>query len=590
MQGKKFELALKDDMSWDFGGLAIQPCNALTAYLYAFREHADPKAKEDAFWEIANILWVDGQPQPLLEPHKWAKQTVRECIREKYLALGGSAGSGKSYTMAAFAIVEWLCDPANTLVLVTSTTLTAARGRIWGCIMKLLDAVPGLPIKIRDSIGSAAYLSPDGSLAETAGIRLIAAEKSQSRDAVGKLIGLHAPRVVLIADELSELSEAILQAGLANLNQTPYFRLRAASNPSSRFDPFGIWSEPKDGWDSVDPINDKRWRTKYGGLFIRFDAEDSPNLEYDDADPPYPYLPTRKGIDEAKDALGEKSRNFMRMFRAVFAESDEAEGIYNEMELMRSGAMNKVELRDARKVAACDPSFTSGGDDTVIAFGEVGYDPSGQFVLQLDEMIKLHDDATDKSTPRTFQIARLIKEACVKRGVDAYDFAIDATAAGNPMADVLASEWSPEFLRVQFGGSASDKPVSASKRTPASHLFVNRVSELWFAGKELIRCRQLRGITNDIAKEMCGRTYDTTKGQHGLRMRAESKLDYKRRHGSSPDSADAFFVLVELARDRHGLLAVEPIKGDDETAPLRRNLTFKKLDVLKHTNYAHLLD
>jgi hypothetical protein len=48
--------------------------------------------------------------------------------------------------------------------------------------------------------------------------------------------------------------------------------------------------------------------------------------------------------------------------------------------------------------------------------------------------------------------------------------------------------------------------------------------------------------------------------------------------------------LVELARDRHGLLAVEPIKGDDETAPLRRNLTFKKLDVLKHTNYAHLLD
>lgn len=571
------DLVLKEDGGWTVAGLEIPPSNALTALLYAFRYHSSPKVKEESFWQIADILWNDGRLEPLCARHVWADETIKDCCNEKYVALGGAAGSGKSHTLAAFGIVQWLCAPADTLVLITSTSLTAARMRIWGSIEKLLDATEGLPFKLRSATGNAVYVNPNGTLVETAGLRLVAAEKSQTRDAIGKLIGMHNERVIFIADELSELSEAIVQAGLSNMSRNPYFQLLAASNPNSRFDAFGLWAEPAGGWDSVNPMVDLSWRTKFGGIFRRFDAERSPNLAFEDDEIPYAYLPTRSQIEEAKQNMGPESRGYMRMYRAVFFDSDEADGIYSEAELNRSGAMNDAELSKPVKVAALDPSFTNGGDDTILMFGEIGYDSSGQFVLRYTEHIQLYDDATDKSTPRTFQIVKQVVEHCKKRGINPYDFAMDATAAGNPFADVLASEWSPDFLRVQFGGAASDRPVSASKKVPAKHLFASRVSELWFCGKELVRCKQLKNIPNEVAKEMCLRQYDTIKGEHGLRMRAEAKLDYKRRNGHSPDHADAYFIMLDLARTRHSLLAVEPVKNDDGLANMRRNRTFGSL-------------
>lgn len=568
--------------------MTVGPCNALTASLKVFRDHKDPVAREEAFWSCADILWNNDRETPLCERHDWADEIIKDCVANKYTAVGGAAGAGKSYVLASWGIVSWLCAPSETMVMVTSTTLSAARGRIYGAIVKLLDAVEGLPIKLRDSIGSAAYVTPEGTLVETAGIRLIAAEKKNTRDAIGKLIGFHSPRLVLIADELTELSVAIIEAAISNMARNPHFELRAASNPNSRFDAFGDWSTPKDGWDSVDAINDYSWTTKYGGIFRRLDAERSPNLRYDYLR--YPYLPSQEDIDTAKATMGPNSRGFMRMYRAVFASSDDLDSIYSEMELNRSGALSRVSLTRPEPIAAMDPAFTNGGDATTLIFGEIGYDPTGQFVLQPTEIVQLNDDATDKSTPRSFQIAKQVKEHCVKRKINPANFAMDATGAGSPLADVIAAEWSPEFLRVQFAGKASDKPVSASKRTPANQLFTNRVSELWMAGKELIRCRQLRGIHGEIAAQMCGRTYDTVKGEHGLRMRVEPKSDFKLRLGHSPDSADAFFVLLELARERHGLLAMEPVKDDDGMAALRRHRSVKSLDAVQHSPHAQLVD
>jgi len=242
--------------------------------------------------------------------------------------------------------------------------------------------------------------------------------------------------------------------------------------------------------------------------------------------------------------------------------------------------MNDVELTKVIKIAALDPSFTNGGDDTILISGELGYDSTGQFVMRQTGHVQLYDDATDKSTPRTFQIVKQVVKYCKERGIDPYNFAMDATAAGSPFADVLASEWSPDFLRVQFGGAASDRPVSASKRTPAKHLFASRVSEIWFAGKELIRCKQLKNMPLEVAKQLCLRQYDTIKGEHGLRMRAESKQDYKRRHGHSPDLADAYFIMLDLARTRHSLLAVEPVKNDDGLANMRRHRSFGSLSAV----------
>lgn len=585
----KYDPILLANGSWDVGGVLVnEPCNELSAMLYAFAEHTIPGARAYLFWRIADVLWNgEDRPQPLFEKHPWAEQMIAAAAKEKYLAIGGAASSGKSYVMAGWAVVNWLAAPDRTLILVTSTTLREARKRIWGAVITLLTSVPGLPIKIRDSIGSANYVDNNGVIFDRAGLSLIAAEKSKTREASGKLIGIKQERVILVADELSELSHSIMQTALSNLSANQNLRVVAMSNPCSRFDAFGDWSEPKSGWDSIVTDRDMSWRTKYNGLYLRFDAEQSPNL-LTDGDP-YPWLPTKKRIEEAKQNLGESSRGYMRMYRAVFFDSDEAEGVYGENELMRGGALQNVSLRESTPIAALDPAFTNGGDRTMLRFGEIGYDERGQYTLHFKDSVLLFEDETNKAVPRTYQIVQQLKTHCQKRGIRPENVAIDATGAGAPFCDVVAQDWSPDILRVVFAGKATDRRVSMNNQTPCYDLYVNRVSEIWFAGKELIRCGQLRGIDQELAREMTARQYETVKGGEGLRMKVESKPDFKKRTGYSPDNADAAFLLIDLARNRHGLIALEPLKDLPDNQMSRRQISYSDLQIQSRTSYSELI-
>ena len=560
----------------DVGGLLIPPTNTLTALLFGFANHEAHRAREYYFWRLCDELWNhDELPEPMMVRHPWAVEMIRAVIRNKYVSIGGAANSGKSHTMAAWGILNWLAQPRDTLVLLTSTTLREARKRIWGSVISLLMVVEGAPIRIRDSIGNAAYITEGGNLVERAGLSLIAAEKSKTREAVGKFIGIKQKKVILIGDELSELSEAILQAGLSNLSKNPTFQMIGMSNPSSRFDAFGVWSEPKDGWDSVDTHLDDKWRTKWGGAYIRFDGERSPNVLAGESI--YPWLPTTEKIDEDKALLGPESRGYMRMVKAVFFDTDETEGIYSEAELTRSGAMKQVDWSGTPvTIAGLDPAFTNGGDRCILYTGLVGYDTTGQYVCELKEAIHLNDDATNKAVPRTYQIVRQVKEECVKRNILAENLALDSTGAGSPFADVLSAEFGEQILRVSFGGKASDKRVSVNSKLIGQELYVNRVSELRLVGKEFIRSKQLFGISNDLAQEITGRNYDMIKGAT-LRMKIESKPEFKSRFGKSPDLADAAFLCLDMARQRHGFVAVEPPNDVTEGQVARPRRTIRAL-------------
>jgi len=560
----------------DVGGLIINPTNTITALLYGFANHKSGKAREYYFWRLCDELWNNDElPEPLMVKHPWAESMIQAVIQNKYVSIGGAASSGKSHTMAAWGILNWLAAPRDTLVLLTSTTLREARKRIWGSVISLLTVLEGAPFKIRDSIGNVAYVNENGTLIEKAGLSLIAAERSKTREAVGKFIGIKQKNVILIADELSELSTAILQAGLSNLSKNPSFSLVGLSNPASRWDAFGEWSEPAHGWDSIDPNTEDSWKTKWGGLYKRYDGERSPNILAGET--VYPWLPTKDKIEEDKSLLGQESRGYYRMVRAVFFDSDESDGVYSDAELVKSGAMSKIEWQDTpTPIAGCDPAFTNGGDRTILYTGHVGYDKSGQFVCQLEEAISLSDDATNKAVPRSYQIVQQIKDECKKRKILPANLGIDSTGAGSPLADILAAEFGDDILRVSFGGKASDKRVSTNSKLVGNELYVNRVTELWFVGKEFCRTKQLFGITNELAQEVVGRKYDMVKGST-LRMKLESKPEYKNRLGKSPDLADAAFICIDVARQRHGLVAVEPLDLGNKIQGSRRRRSMKQL-------------
>ena len=571
----------------DVGGLVIPPTSLLTALLYGFANHELVAAKEYYFWRACDVLWNRPDlPEPLMLRNPWAAQIVRAALENKFLAVGGAASSSKSHTMAAWGIINCLSQPKDTLVLMTSTTLREARKRIWGSVISLLAVIEDMPFRIRDSIGNVAYVNDKGTLLEKSGLSLIAAEKSRTREAVGKFIGIKNRRVIVIGDELSELSEAIVHAGLTNLSANPEFSMIGMSNPSSKFDAFGVWSEPEDGWDSVDTNVDDGWRTKWGGKYIRLDGERSPNILAGEVI--YPFLPRADQIQEKRDLLGPNSRGYMRMVRAVFYDADEDEGIYSETEITRSGCMNGVKWGSKpTKVAGLDPAFTNGGDRTILYTGYVGVDDSGQYVFELGKYFQLNDDATNKAIPRSYQIVQQIKKICEKEGIAPDDLAVDATGAGASFCDVLAGEWSSRILRVIFGGKPSDKRVSVNSQMTGLEMYTNRVSELWFVGKELMRTRQFFGVDSDLAQEIVGRTYEMVK-TGSLKVRIESKPEFKQRIGKSPDLADAAFLALDCARQRHGLIAMEPREVDPNQAYKRPPKSIKRMKDALHNEAAYL--
>jgi hypothetical protein len=73
-----------------------------------------------------------------------------------------------------------------------------------------------------------------------------------------------------------------------------------------------------------------------------------------------------------------------------------------------------------------------------------------------------------------------------------------------------------------------------------------------------MRSGQLKGVLPDLAKELTGRKYTTTAGG---KVTIEPKRDYKLRLGKSPDLADAFFLGLDLARQKLGIQAGSLVGG-----------------------------
>jgi hypothetical protein len=251
--------------------------------------------------------------------------------------------------------------------------------------------------------------------------------------------------------------------------------------------------------------------------------------------------------------------------------------------------LNKVNWQgNTVNLAGLDPSFTNGGDRTCLALAKCGYDTTGQYVIEFGKIIHLNDDATNKAVPRTYQIVEQVQKECKKHGVLPENLSVDATGAGAPFCDVLAGQWSNKFMRISFGGKASDKRVSANSSKVGTDLYVNRVSELWFVGKELMRTKQIFGIESELAQEMTSRNYDMVKSG-SLRMKIESKPEFKARFGRSPDLADAAFLALDCARQRLGLVAVDPPDTSNSVMPHRRT-TIKNLSSALQNSETTLID
>ena len=564
-------------------GLALDPnSSALNVELFCLR-HDQRKDGEGgrltSFEHYRNAVDLIFNNEGSIRRHVWSEESVKLATEflggrdpKMFLGVAGNSSSGKSDSLGLFCIVMYLSSPLDTLCVLTSTTLEMAKQRVWKAVREYWNQVeryfksigskvPGNPVHSKGRIRG---LDHSGEYCDATGLVLVAADKQKGDEATSKLMGAKAPGqglLILGADELPDLSPNILVVAYTNLINNYQFWMYGLGNPNLKLDAHGKFCEPKAGWESISDAP-MEWETERGKC-IRFDAELSSRIREEESFTPlqlrkgrktkYFWQPSRKVIDACAKQYGRSSRYFKRMYEAIWSNAKSINAIYSENELLRASSSDEPAWDNASAVvpiSGLDCSYTSGGDRSVAVWGICGTVGGVKHLHVTGDSLIIIDDK--KELAPAFQVASQWRRECIKRGVRPKAGGYDASGTGVAFKSIMEMEWSTEVRGINFGGAPTDRVHRLDGVSKED--FANRVSELWIQPKEYIRGSrdgegefhsQITGLTPEIIEELVNRQYDD-QGE-GRKLKVEKKRIMKMRTGKSPDLADSFVILLEVA-------------------------------------------
>lgn len=509
------------------------PVDGIELELYCFREGRTPEqgglGRYEHFCKAANLIW------PNLDWNPWLDSQIESLCEYDWVSWTGCAASGKTFSSTLYALVWWLSDPFHSTVLFTSTTAKMIRKRAWANLQHLYHTADGrLPGNMVDSKTCLQATKGDDKNA----IFAIAVLDGATSKSVANIQGVHSERILCIVDEATDTPEAAFEA-TSNLNKgCREFQFLAIGNPHSVLDEHGRFSEPADGWNSVS-IETQSWETQRG-VCVRFDGAHSPNIKAGETK--WPYLITANQVRQAVEFEGESSPRFWKFTRGWWAPQGVVRTVLSEAMCQKHEVqLGHIFQTGYEMLAGLDPAF--GGDRCILRFAKYGDLENDRMAVEFTEVIHIDIDA-GSNEPVHYQIARRVKQECIARNVRANMFAIDSTGEGGGLADILMREWSPLINRVEFGGKASEMPVSLEDGRCSHEVYANRVTELWFSMREWVQHSQVGGLDRDTIIEFCQRLFDDEK----RKIVVERKVDMKGRIGCSPDLADAAVLIIEMAR------------------------------------------
>ena len=340
------------------------------------------KERGDLMLRAMRLLWSERE----FRISGWTERRVRAFCEEEsgFVTVWGPSSSGKSTDFGAIVLVHWLSAPMITTCTVCSTTRPALVQRIFGEIVRLYLAIgedkPG-----EYKSGTTAIVLGDENTKN--GIFGVAVLIGNIKDAMSNMIGKHNRRNVLIVDEMQGTREAAVEA-VSNLQGGEDFHFVGIGNPESRLDPLGRYSEPVDGWESIDPSKEE-WKTNFGRC-IFFDGRKSPAIEEHDGARKYAYLLKADDIEKRKRWYGENSPKFWSQTIGFIPPEGLMRTIFSESFFIKHGMMGETIWQSGwEMVAGLDPSFSSGGDRSILSFAKVGRDKSGRWRIQFCDTVDI---------------------------------------------------------------------------------------------------------------------------------------------------------------------------------------------------------
>lgn len=516
--------------------------NALSFELYAFRI-GQPVEKGglgriEHLWRLINFLY--GKK---VEVNPWLEWCMESLCENTYSYWTGCATAGKTFAAGLFALTWWMASPGMSAVILTSTTASSVRRRVWPVIQRLYN--PQWGFNMVDSRTTLQVRKGD----DLHGVFAKAIKEGPVEKAVADIQGVHPSRLMLVIDEATATPDAIFEA-IPNLSKgLEEFKLLVIGNAVSHMDPHGRCCEPKYGWNSI-TVEDEEWETRgvpqwqcLSGKCLHFDGTKSPNVLA--GEDKYPRIYTNADLKKAKaNPEAEKSIGFWKFDRGFWAGEGVCRTVMSEALLQKHEAGGTVIFNQSvDKVAGLDPSFTADGDGCVLRFGKMGLLANGLGGIQLEDRVKI---TIRPGTDIYYQIAENTIHECKARGVEARNLAIDISGGGKGVADIVEREWAPGIHRVEFGGFASELPASLEDPRPSNDVYGDRVTELWFSIREFIVGGQLKGIRERESVEFVTREYDL----RSRKIVIDEKKKVRDKIGRSPDDGDAIATIVDLARMR----------------------------------------
>lgn len=510
------------------------------------------------FKALEQILWPE-------EFHnRWTDWMLKCLVEERICVFAGCKDSGKTRRVSKWVLMDYWCFPHNTLTIMTSTTNRGLELRVWGDIKSLWDRahekfdwLEGNPSDSKHGIFTDG-LGEDAPIRDMRkgiiGIPTMNSENSYDGSALNEFAGIKQVRRRLIGDEMQFLPVdylKVLFAIDAGNFKGAFLGNMIAENGKS----LDRIAEPEEGWGTEGEVTKTtQWRNKYGGVTLNLVGIDSPNLDPATKNK-FSGMLTQESIDRAAKLPGAKdSIEWWSQIMGV-----RKVGVISDRVLLVSDVKNNGGFQDViwssapRKGLAIDAGY--GGDDCVKTYFEFGEEVGGTNVIVFREQgvypIAISSDITAED-----QIANAAKADCDKYEIPYENVYIEAGMRAT-LAVSFGRILSPSINAINFGGTATDRPVSNDlfvfdEKTQQRRLktcfehYSKFVTEIAFAVRDLVLCGQARLFPMKAAEEFQRRKWRFV---YGDRYELETKIEYKERNASkSPNESDSVMIAVEAAR------------------------------------------
>jgi len=488
--------------------------------------------------------------------HDWFEMEMSAWCKEKQWTAIGHTRASKTYGVAYLIWLDFMASPMDTLTTIASMSLERLRSTMGRDILEAIAnmAFVSQIIETFEIVNSTNEFRI--SLRPQPGMNMAEAKRIKSFGIIGVAIkgmsttqiqGRHTARRRMIGDETAGFPDAYFIAE-KNASSAEDFKGVHLANPNEKTTKFGMSCEPEGGWNTVDE-NTLYYRSKVGRLILHFNGLKSFNMKlYAD----YIQKKITKEEYETKEAKFLIRQDFIAEIEVGTLEYYlyvlgwfPTDGLVNRVYPDNVLDMAKIDILYDFKpnpLAVCDPAYEA--DDCILHIGEYGKQRDGRIGIQMKKTYKVPIEMKTGEV-KEFQIARRIMKICIEEKVLPSNFAIDCTGNGRAVAAILDNEWGPVH-RIEWGGSPSERPMSASDSKIAKDLYCYFVDELAFRLRYWMMSGRMGGLQNlnpKTIQQLGPRQYII---RPDGRTRIEDKKTYKKRLGESPDYGDALKCLGEL--------------------------------------------